>query len=68
MEISGAHVQAVACRIQGGAGPGGCDAAHWHDTMMLTVNFRGTLLLLLLVDFVIPLHPTSFSCQLPYCS
>ena len=28
IEVSGAHVQAVACRIQGGAGPGGCDAAH----------------------------------------
>ena len=33
-EVSGAHVQAVACRMQGGAGLGGCDAAHWHDALL----------------------------------
>ena len=28
-DISGAHVQTVGYRIQSGAGPGGCVAAHW---------------------------------------
>ena len=34
VEVCAAHIQAVACRIQGGAGPGGCDAAHWRDVLL----------------------------------
>ena len=34
VKVSGAHVQAVVCRIQGGAGPGGCDAPHWCDALL----------------------------------
>ena len=34
VEVCAAHVQAVVCRIQGGADPGGCDAAHWHDVLL----------------------------------
>ena len=33
-EVSGAHVKAVVCRIQGGAGPEGCDTAHWCDVLL----------------------------------
>ena len=33
-EVCAAHVQTVACRIQGDAGPGGCDAAHWRDVLL----------------------------------
>ena len=28
------HVLLVAHRIQGGAGPGGCDAGHWKDVLL----------------------------------
>ena len=34
IEVCVAHIQAVACRIQGGAVLGGCDAAHWHDVLI----------------------------------
>ena len=34
VKVCVAHVQAVACMIQGGAGPGGCDAAHWCDILL----------------------------------
>ena len=34
VEVCATHIQAVACRIQGGAGPGGCDAAHWRDVLL----------------------------------
>ena len=33
VEVNGAQVQAVACRIQGDAGPGGCDDVYWHDAL-----------------------------------
>ena len=33
VEVCAAHVQAVVCRIHGGAGPGGCDAAYWRDVL-----------------------------------
>ena len=33
-EITVAHVQTVACRLQGGAGPGGCDSKHWKDVLL----------------------------------
>ena len=34
VECTGSHVLRVAHMIQGGAGPGGCDASHWQDTLM----------------------------------
>ena len=34
VEVSGDHIQAVACRIRSGVGPGGCDAAHWCDALL----------------------------------
>ena len=34
-EITGAHIQSVACQLQGaGAGPGGCDASLWKDIFL----------------------------------
>ena len=33
-EITAAHVRTVACRLQGGAGPGGCDSRHWKDVLL----------------------------------
>ena len=45
------------CSLQGGAGPGDCDAAHWYEQMLyfatvLIVNIWGILMLLLPVTFV----------------
>ena len=34
VEINGGHVLRVARMIQGGAGPGGCDATHWQDVLV----------------------------------
>ena len=34
VEITGAHIQSVACHLQGGAGPGGCDVSHWRDVLL----------------------------------
>ena len=34
VEITGGHILRVARLIQGGAGPGGCDASHWQDTLL----------------------------------
>ena len=34
VEITGSHLLSVAHRIQGGAGPGGCDAGHWRDVLL----------------------------------
>jgi len=34
VEATGSHVLLVAHRIQGGAGPGGCDAGHWKDVLL----------------------------------
>ena len=34
VEITGSHLLFVAHRIQGGAGPGGCDAGHWRDVLL----------------------------------
>ena len=31
VELTSAHVLCSACKIQGAAGPGGCDAGHWQD-------------------------------------
>ena len=28
-EITGSHILSIAHQLQGGAGPGGCDASHW---------------------------------------
>ena len=33
IEITGSHISIVARRIQGSAGPGGCDAPHWQDIL-----------------------------------
>ena len=32
-EITGSHILSIAHQLQGGAGPGGCDASHWRDTL-----------------------------------
>ena len=34
VEITGTHILRSAHRIQGGAGPGGCDACHWCDALL----------------------------------
>ena len=34
VEITGGHVLRIAQLIQGGAGPGGCDACHWQDSLL----------------------------------
>ena len=34
VEITGSHLLFVAHCIQGGAGPGGCDASHWRDMLL----------------------------------
>ena len=34
VEVTGSHVLVVAHRIQGGAGPGGCDVGHWKDVLL----------------------------------
>ena len=34
LDVTGTHVQSVARRIQGGAGPGGCDASQWRDILL----------------------------------
>ena len=34
VEVTGGHILYAAQRIQGGAGPGGCDACHWHDALL----------------------------------
>ena len=34
VEVTGSHVLVVAHRIQGDAGPGGCDAGHWKDVLL----------------------------------
>ena len=33
-EITGSHILSIAHRLQGGAGPGGCDASHWRDILL----------------------------------
>ena len=61
VEVSGAHTCMfrlhVAGKIQGGADPGGCDAAHWCDALLHysahCESICGILLLLLPVAFVI---------------
>ena len=34
VEVMGAHVGLTAHRIQGSAGPGGCDSTHWQDILL----------------------------------
>ena len=34
VEITGNIIQRVACMMQGSAGPGGCDATHWQDSLL----------------------------------
>ena len=34
VEITGSHIICVARSIQGGAGPGGCDAIQWQDSLI----------------------------------
>ena len=34
VEVTGSHVQSMAHQLQGGAGPGGCDASHWRDILL----------------------------------
>ena len=33
-EITGSHILSIAHQLQGGAGPGGCDASHWRDVLL----------------------------------
>ena len=33
-EITGSHILTIAHQLQGGAGPGGCDASHWRDVLL----------------------------------
>ena len=33
-EITGSHILTIAHQLQGGAGPGGCDASHWQDVLL----------------------------------
>ena len=33
-EITGSHILSIAHQLQGGAGPGGCDASHWRDILL----------------------------------
>ena len=33
-EITAANVQFISSRIQGGAGPGACQSAHWRDSLL----------------------------------
>ena len=33
-EITGSHILSIAHQLQGGAGPGGCDALYWHDVLL----------------------------------
>lgn len=33
IEITGAHINIVAHKIQGSAGPGGCNSSHWWDVL-----------------------------------
>ena len=33
-EITGSHILSIAHQLQGGAGPGGCDALHWRDILL----------------------------------
>jgi len=33
-EITGSHILSVAHQLQGGAGPGWCDALFWHDVLL----------------------------------
>ena len=42
-EITAAHVRTVACRLQGGAGPGGCDSKHWKDVLLRFGSASGHL-------------------------
>ena len=34
VEVSGSYIMCVAQSIQGSAGPGGCDASHWQDSIL----------------------------------
>ena len=33
-EITGSHILSITHQLQGGAGPGGCDASHWRDVLL----------------------------------
>ena len=33
-QITGSHILSIAHRLQGGAGPGRCDASHWRDILL----------------------------------
>ena len=33
-EITGSYILTIAHQLQGGAGPGGCDASHWRDVLL----------------------------------
>ena len=34
VDVSGTHVALTAKRLQGSAGPGGCDSSHWQDILL----------------------------------
>ena len=74
VEITGAHIQSVACQLQGGAGPGVCDASHQRDILL---QFGGSSARLLdtvaavchrLCNTITPWEDICARCLLPYCS
>jgi len=59
-EITGSHILSIAHQLQGGAGPGGCDASHWRDVLLSMVAPVLICVILLrdcVVVFAIPLFP-----------
>ena len=34
VKVTGMHIYNVAHAVQGGDGPGGCDASHWQDAFL----------------------------------
>ena len=42
-DITAAHVQTVACRLQEGAGSGGCNPRHWKDVLLRFGSASGHL-------------------------
>ena len=43
LEITGSHILSIAHQLQGGAGPGGCDASHWRDVLLRYGTFSAHL-------------------------
>ena len=63
IEITGALIHKVVFGIQGGAGPGGCDASHWHDVLLRYGSHSSRLR-----DAVASLTRTMANNFIPWCS